>query len=266
LRRRYTADRASASETRKAGAEALPPPDPERVFAQPTRRAILLRVSAIGFLHTAAVHVDAFGALVDEFDSARGHEHVVRPELLDRARRSGADDGDLATGIDEALVELRRRGAGVVLCTCSTLGAVAEALGEGFGVVVLRVDRPMAELAVRGGPRIAVVAALESALAPTRSLLFEVARGAGIEVTLVDGACFDAWHHFESGELEVYHRAVAACVDALDARVDTVVLAQASMAPALAYVQTERVVLSSPRTAVEAALRIGLPARSFFST
>jgi hypothetical protein len=114
----------------------------------------------------------------------------------------------------------------------------------------------MAELAVRSGSHIGVVAALQSTLAPTRSLLLDAAREAETEVTLVDGTCLGARRCFEAGDMESYHRAVAACVDALDPHIDTVVLAQASMGSAKAHLTTDRLVLSSPRTAVEAALRL----------
>jgi hypothetical protein len=97
---------------------------------------------------------------------------------------------------------------------------------------------------------------LESTLAPTRVLLHEAAHAAGREITLVDAPCFDGWGRFEEGDVEGYHREIAACVDALDPTITVVVLAQASMAAAAHLVESDRVVLSSPRTAVQAALRL----------
>jgi Asp/Glu/hydantoin racemase len=114
-------------------------------------------------------------------------------------------------------------------------------------VPVLRIDRPMAEAAVAAGGRIAVVATVESTLAPTRSLLLECAAGAPVEI--VDAPCLDAWALFAAGDLEGYARRVAAHCRGLDA--DVIVLAQASMAPAaelLADLATP--VLTSPRAVV----------------
>jgi hypothetical protein len=118
----------------------------------------------------------------------------------------------------------------------------------------------MAELAVRSGSRIGLVAALESTFAPTRALLYDAAVAAGKEITLIDAPCFDAWRHFEQGDIAGYQREVAGCVDALDATIEVVVLAQGSMAGAASLVKTDRVVLSSPRTAVEAAFRLAAAA------
>ncbi len=213
-------------------------------------------MSAVGFLHTAESHVETFGALVGDLDPARVHVHVVRPDLLERARLHGPDDEILGEELRGVLRDLVERDARVVVCTCSTLGGLSEQCGSDAGIDVLRVDRPMAELAVRGGSRIGVVAALESTLPPTRALLYDAAVGAGKQITLIDAPCFDAWGRFEQGDIEGYHRDVAGCVDALDPTIDVVVLAQASMAGAASLVKTDRVVLSSPRTAVQAALAL----------
>jgi hypothetical protein len=158
-------------------------------------------VSAIGFLHTAESHVETFGALVSGLDSARVHVHAVRPDLLERARVHGLDDETLGDGIRGALRDLVDRDARVIVCTCSTLGGVSEQCASEAGVHVLRVDRPMAELAVRSGSRIGVVATLESTLSPTRALLYDAALAAGSEVTLIDAVCFDAWARFEEGDM-----------------------------------------------------------------
>lgn len=217
-------------------------------------------MSAVGFLHTAESHVETFGALVSDLDPARLHVHVVRPDLLERARLQGLHDETLGDELRGALRDLGERDARVVICTCSTLGGVSEQHGFDAGLDVLRVDRPMAELAVRSGSRIGVVAALESTLSPTRALLYDVALAASKKVTLLDAPCFDAWVRFEEGDIAGYHRDIAGCVDALDAMIEVVVLAQASMAGATALVKTDRVVLSSPRAAVRAALRLAAAA------
>jgi hypothetical protein len=217
-------------------------------------------VSAIGFLHTAEGHVETFGALVEEIDPARRHVHAVRPDLLERAQLGGVDDEALSDQLREAVRDVAARDASVVICTCSTLGGMAERCVSDVGVQVLRVDRPMAELAVRSGSRLGVVAALESTLAPTRALLNDAALAAGRNVTVIDAPCFDAWARWELGDIEGYHRDVAACVDALDATIEVVVLAQASMAGAAALVKNGRLVLSSPRAAVQAAFTLAVAA------
>jgi hypothetical protein len=213
-------------------------------------------VTVIGFLHTAESHVETFGALVEDVDPAHEHVHAVRPDLLERARQHGVDDQALADELRGAIQDLAARDARVVLCTCSTLGGVSEQCAGGLGVDVLRVDRPMAGRAVRIGSRIGVVAALESTLTPTCSLLYEEALAAGKQITVIEAPCFEAWGLFEDGDIAGYQRDVAKHIDQLEATIDVVILAQASMAAAAPLVNSDRVVLTSPRTAIETAVRL----------
>jgi hypothetical protein len=153
--------------------------------------------------------------------------------------------GEVRAALDRAVDD----GARAVLCTCSTIGAVAEEAGA--GVPVLRVDRPMAAAAVARGPRVVVVATSESTLGPTAALVEEEARAAGrsvqVRTLLVDGA----WARFEAGDIDGYVRSVAAAADSVtDA--DAIVLAQASMTPAQRLTTTAVPVLSSPRPGLAA--------------
>ncbi|GAA2487249.1 aspartate/glutamate racemase family protein [Winogradskya humida] len=196
----------------------------------------------IGFLHTAPVHVDTFERLLGELGPGVASVHVVDESLLADSARPGVDDRLLAR-----LHEVADAGAKLIVCTCSTLSGRAEQLGDAVGVPVLRVDRPMADAAVAAGPRIGVVFAVESTLAPTRELLDRP----GVEI--VEAPCLAAWSLFQANDLDGYARSVAACARALD--VDVIVLAQASMAPAeILLADLGKPVLTSPRAAVREAL------------
>ncbi|MFE9173977.1 aspartate/glutamate racemase family protein [Streptomyces kebangsaanensis] len=206
----------------------------------------------LALLHTSPVHVPVFEALRDEAHPGLELRHFVDEELLRRARREGP-----AAVTDEVRAALRgavAEGARAVLCTCSTIGGVAEAEAAGLSVPVLRVDRPMAAAAVAAGPRVVVLAALRSTLAPTTALIDEEARRARRSVTVRSVLVDAAWPCFEAGDTEGYVREVAAAVDRVtDA--DAIVLAQASMAPARHAATTPVPVLSSPAPGLAAAVR-----------
>jgi hypothetical protein len=208
----------------------------------------------IGFLHTADVHVATFDRLVAERAPEATTVHEVRADLLDAARRRGLADASIGTGVAHSIEALERGGADVIICTCSTISGLAERARTPHRPAVLRIDRPMAAGAVREGRRIAVVAAVESTVEPTMSLLREEAVSAGAEVAVDSLPCFGAWPMFEGGDLDGYHRFIAAHVDGIDASYDIVVLAQATMAPAAALVAEPTRVRSSPVTAVATAL------------
>ncbi|WP_216609995.1 aspartate/glutamate racemase family protein [Cellulosimicrobium protaetiae] len=216
----------------------------------------------IGFLHTADVHVATFGGLVDVVAPGEGHVHRADVSLLADAR-AGVPVGERVRAHVDALVAA---GASVVVCTCSTLGPVAEEVVA--GVPVVRVDRPLAQAAVRDGGRVAVVVALASTLGPTTELLSEAARRAGTAVELEPVVCTHAWSDFEAGDLGAYHRGVADAVrDAVARRApDVVVLAQASMAPAAALLADLPVpVLTSPGSAVARAVELARARREVLS-
>ncbi|MEU1289523.1 arylsulfatase [Kitasatospora sp. NPDC005856] len=217
----------------------------------------------LALLHTSSVHVPVFDALRDREHPGLPLRHVVSEGLLARARTDGPDA--VAGDIDRVLAPAVAAGAAAVLCTCSTIGGVAESRAAVLGVPVLRVDRPMAAAAVAVAPgggrattRIAVIAALAGTVGPTVALVDEEAarsdRPVTVTATVVDGA----WERFESGDRDGYLTAVAAAVGAVDGvdgvdGADVIVLAQASMADAAHRVATGVPVLSSPAPGLRAA-------------
>ncbi|GGS21080.1 hypothetical protein GCM10010252_70520 [Streptomyces aureoverticillatus] len=214
----------------------------------------------LALLHTSTVHVPVFDALRDADHPRLALRHVVHEDLLARARAEGPDA--VADDVRAALVEAAARGADAVLCTCSTIGGVAESHAAAVGVPVLRVDRPMAAAAVRAGSSVAVVATVASTLEPTRALVAEEAERFGrpvdVRTVLVDGA----WERFEAGDREGFLRLVVDAVEGTAGSVDAVVLAQASMADAADRVTTTVPVLASPRTGLRAAARLCRPRQS----
>ncbi|KAB8143879.1 hypothetical protein F8S13_08250 [Chloroflexia bacterium SDU3-3] len=199
------------------------------------------------FLHTSPVHIETFGRLAAELAPHIPVAHVVDEALLDAARAHGLTPevrGQIARRVAQAAAQ----GAALVLCTCSTIGGAAEEAGA------LRVDRAMAEAAVAAGPRIVVLAALASTLAPTRELIASVAQASAAQVAIAELLCEGAWAHFERGDMAAYHRAIAAQLAQAAPQADVLVLAQASMAGAAALCQGIAVpILSSPRLGVQAA-------------
>ncbi|MFF8912947.1 aspartate/glutamate racemase family protein [Streptomyces sp. NPDC015032] len=201
----------------------------------------------LALLHTSPAHVPAFDALRDMDHPGLGLRHLVAEDLLIRARKSGP--GAVAGEVRALLAGAVAEGARAVLCTCSTIGGVAESAAAAAGVPVLRVDRPMA-VAAAARERVVVLAALDATLAPTLALLAEERgdRTAEVRTVLVDGA----WACFEADDREGFLDLVAAAADAVtDA--DVIVLAQASMADAVTRTVTRIPVLSSPRTGLAAA-------------
>jgi Asp/Glu/Hydantoin racemase len=216
----------------------------------------------LGFLHTAAGHVPTFERLVREHDAAVPTRHAVEDQLLADATAAGTVDAALAARVIAAVEALRAEGAHVVVCTCSTIGDAAEAASRP-GAPVLRIDRPMAEEAVRRGTRIAVVAALDTALQATTLLVHDAARAAGRPVAVYAVSCPEAWPFFVAGDTDGYLNGTAAAVRAAAADVDVIVLGQVSMAGAVERLSDlTPPVLAAATTGVRAAIALHRSSRS----
>lgn len=210
----------------------------------------------ISFLHTGQVHVATFDRLLDEMAPGMARRHRVEAGWLDEVRETGMSQS-LADAIRAAMGELAEGGVGV--CTCSSIGAVAEQAAAPEAPVV-RVDRALMEAAVEHGKQPLIAMCLESTRAPTMDLLADVARTAGVDVDPLVVMCAGAWAHFEAGDTGGYAQSIAQAVRVAakaDGRTGCIVLAQASMAPAEPLLAGFGVpVLSSPRLGVARALQV----------
>lgn len=205
----------------------------------------------IAFLHTSPAHVPTFEALLRELAPTLRVAHVVREDLLADAQTEGVDSPALMARVRAALAAAN---AGLVACTCSTLGGIAEDTDTRGAFQVTRIDRAMADRAVRQGGTVLLVATVQSTVAPTSALLQSSARRLGVAIEIVPLLVAGAWAHFQAGRQGDYVQAIVDAVAGAPAT-DSVVLAQASMAPA-AELLAERGItaLASPRLGVEHAV------------
>ena len=209
------------------------------------------------FLHTADVHVATFRRLLDEMAPETEQNHAVQADWLAEARESG-----LTAALRErvqAFLSEQAAEADAVLCSCSTLGPLADELSSAHANV-LRIDRPLMQRAAGHDGTILVALCLESTLSPTLELLREAfaERGKSLDYKVV--LCKEQWALFEAGDMEVFGRAIAEAVrEACDGveRCGCVVLAQATMAVAAPHLADLGVpVYSSPRLAAEAVVKV----------
>ncbi len=209
----------------------------------------------ISFLHTSPVHVATFDALLDELAPGMARRHRVEEGWLEAARDGGMTP-DLSKTITDAMRDLADGGVGV--CTCSTIGGVAEAAGHD-NAATLRIDRALMQAALSYGTRPLVAMCLESTTAPTLDLLDDEARTQGSEAAPIIVMCQPAWRHFEAGDMEAYAGSIADTikVELENGGADSIVLAQGSMAVAEPLLADAGVpVLSSPQLGVLKALQI----------
>lgn len=213
----------------------------------------------ITFIHTAEVHVETFSALVNQYNAGKDNasitvKHVVNSELLERAVANGISTA--LTNEVEQLVLSHAKQSKLVVCSCSTLGSIVEAVTLNDGNKAIRIDRAMADVAVQAGQKILVLAALESTLLPTQQLMqssqLKMATSNSIDYLVVT----DSWSYFLAGKQQEYLQTIAEVIEDKQGSYDCIVLAQASMAGAIKHVkQAGPPILSSPEIGVESLMQ-----------
>jgi len=206
------------------------------------------------FMHTSPSHIATFDHLRDRLAPARNIGHVVREDLLCAVRKAGQVTTAVEIKLDEALHKIAEAGGKRIVCTCSTLGGVAERT-QIDGAKILRIDRPMVRQAASIGGQVAVCAVLAETVGPTLALVDEeMTRGgrtADIRSHVFDGA----WDDFRAGRQQDYYQGIADRLRTVAEDADVIVLAQASMAPAADLCcDIDVPILSSPVTGFVAAL------------
>jgi len=210
----------------------------------------------LAMLHTVTGLIPTFQQLCDEIMSETETFHMVDESLLKNTIKSGHLTPNTTRRVLDHVASAEAAGADAVLVTCSSIGHAAELAQSVVTVPVIRVDEAMADLAVRIGSRIGIIATLRTTLEPTVEMVRARADAAGSEITLTARLCDGAFDALKRGDATLHDALVAEGLRQLLADVDVVVLAQASMARvADALPPDEQLVpmLTSPRSGVERA-------------
>ncbi|WP_284977290.1 aspartate/glutamate racemase family protein [Arthrobacter sp. efr-133-TYG-104] len=209
-------------------------------------------MSKLGLIHTVSKLGSTFAELAGELLPSVETIVISDELLLKRTMRDGEIDDVTRDRLRRHVAALTEYGVDAVLVTCSSVGGVVDEIAATAEIPVFRVDRAMVERAVELGSRIGVLATLPTTLSPTAALVESAARAAGRDVSVIPQLCEGAFAALDRGDAARHDAIIAEELDSLLARVDVVVLAQASMAriAAMRSVDSSRV-LSSPRLAVE---------------
>jgi Asp/Glu/hydantoin racemase len=145
-------------------------------------------------------------------------------------------------------------GASAVLLTCTAYSPVVDQVQARFpGVPVLPVDEVMVETAVGRAARIGVLGTVPAGIAQQREMLRQAAASAGKQIKVIESVHPAAFAALQRGDRAEHDRILLDALPALAARVDLVLLGQASMAHLAARIPADlgKPVLSSPDLAVE---------------
>ncbi len=189
-----------------------------------------MKGKTLGLIHTSATLVPVFQQLCNQLLPGIQVFNIVDDSLIKDVIAKGELTAHTARRVVDYVGSAESAGADFILVTCSSIGAAVEAAAELTSVPVLRVDQPMADLAVQSGTKIGVIATLPTTLAPTSDLVKRRAAKAGKEVEVISRLCEGAFESLMSGDAARHDAMVAEALKELSSQVDVILLAQASMA------------------------------------
>lgn len=189
-----------------------------------------MNTKTLALIHTSATLVPVFAELCAKYLPGVKTFNIVDDSLIKNTIACGALTPDTSRRVVNYADSAQDAGADMILYTCSSIGSAVETAASLSRIPVLRVDQPMADLAVATGTRIGIVATLSTTLDPTTDLVRRRALAAGRDVELKPRLCEGAFEALMSGDAATHDALVAAALRDLMQETDVIVLAQASMA------------------------------------
>ena len=172
--------------------------------------------------------------------------NIVDDSVVPTIEREG---GILTEAVRDRIVDYVRNaaqsGADAVLVTCSSISEAVDAARAQVSIPVFKIDEPMMVQALACGERIGVIATLATTLGPTVRLLERKAAELGKRVQVTARLVEGAFQALSEGRGDEHDRRVQEAIRLLEPQCDAVVLAQASMARAVAGFEARVPVLTS---------------------
>ena len=208
----------------------------------------------LAFLHTSHVLIPVFARLASQHLPEVEVFHITDESLIRNTIAAGTLTKTTIRRLVSHIGSAHDAGASAVMVTCSSIGPGVNVARLVFDFPVLRIDESMAEKAVGSAARIGVAATLRTTLDPTIALLRDTAAARHRSVDVVPALCEGAFEAVFAGNTELHDSLLAESLTGLRAKVDLVVLAQASMARVVDRLPTAGApILSSPELAVRSA-------------
>jgi Asp/Glu/hydantoin racemase len=189
-----------------------------------------MKPKTLGLIHTSATLIPVFQELCKQYLPGVSTFNIVDDSLVKNIRERGELTPSISKRVADYVASAEDSGADYILVTCSSIGAAVEAAAKKASVPVLRVDRPMADMAASMGRRIGIIATLQTTLEPTSDLVKRRAALAGKKIELIPKLCEGAFEALMDGDPAKHDALVADALRELSKQVDVILLAQASMA------------------------------------
>lgn len=171
--------------------------------------------------------------------------NVMDDSLLNEIKKNGRLSKSVIERFLQYVCIAKNNGSDAILLACSSLGKAADIARLMLDIPILKIDEPMAVKAVELGERIVVLGTVKSTLEPTSDLIESKKKSTKqtITCTLIPNV-FELY----ATNRELHDQRIAEVIQANLDDYDVIVLAQASMANAVHYVEAanKKVLTSLP--------------------
>jgi Asp/Glu/hydantoin racemase len=206
----------------------------------------------VTILYTSRVTVPGTMELADEILSDYRVVNIIDDSLLEDVLAAGELTRNVTRRVIQYCLAAEDGGADIILSQCSSVGEAIDVARTLVRVPIVKIDEPMAEEAVRLGPRVAVAATLPTTLNPTCRLIERTAGGMSKPVTIRRVLAEGAFDKLRAGDTAAHNRMVMERLEKVRDEADVIVLAQGSMAVLVPDLQDwGKPVLTSPRLGIE---------------
>ncbi len=207
------------------------------------------------FIHTVSGLHGMFNDLCEKhIKSDIKISHISDESLIQRALAIGGLNPTLCRRLCDYVAGAEEAGADLIQVTCSSYSPAVDIAASIVDVPVLKIDKPIARIAVEKHERIGVIATARSTFAPSTDIVRDTAAEMGLGREVVPVFCEGAYDALFSGDNETHDRIVTENLKELMGRSDAIILAQASMAPVAEMMpEDEKTVplYTSPEPAIE---------------
>lgn len=203
-------------------------------------------------LHTSAATLNLFQNLTAAVMPEVEVVHFVEESMIREVMKNGGPTPEINARIAGYVQAAEKAGCALFMTACSSIGGSVEQCQFLTRMPVTRIDEAMVEEAIQHGPRIAVLATVETTLKPTLEYIERKGREAGKQITVTPTLMSEAFKALLAGDNETHDRIVSTGLREALNSADVVVLAQASMARVIHDMPASEVpVLTSPERGIQ---------------
>ena len=201
--------------------------------------------------HTSSATLNLFQTLTAKIMPEVEIMHIVEDSMIRDVMKNGGPTPAINARIAAYVQAAERAGCSIFMTACSSIGASVEQCQFISTIPLTRIDEAMVEAAISQGPRVAVLATVETTLKPTLEFIKRKAMVAGKEIEIMPTLMSEAFVALLAGDNATHDRIVSAGLREALSKADVVVLAQASMARVMEGMGKPAIpVLTSPECGV----------------